>query len=192
MVICFVFSAATSSVSCAQQQDSTVYRYESQDREQTREAMRETARELGQMTRDFRNFYTDLKQAVDESGLYDTWGGGPTGFGSVDVEVKDENMIVVMDLPGVEKEDLSVRLRDAEVLEVEGKRNAYPVEQKEKGGSGYYRQDRYRGTFSRSVELPYKAAPGKEFKAEYRNGILTVVIPMEKPPAAEIVEIPVS
>jgi len=186
-----VLSFAIISISCAQE-DQRPFRYTQENREEVRQNMQQTAQELGQLTSDFKNFYRDLQEAVQSSGIYDGLDMGPTGFGSADIRVKDENMIVVMDLPGIEKDDLKVRLRDAEVLEVEGERNADRIEEAESEGRSYYRQDRHRGSFSRAVKLPYKAALGKQFKAEYRNGILTVVIPMEAPPAAKVVEIPVS
>ena len=191
LAVCSLMSVSVISVSCAQQgMDSQQSYYE--NREETREAMKQSAREIGQMAQDFKAFYRDLREAFQESGVYEALDMGTSGFGSADIQVKNEMMIVTMDLPGVNKKELSVKLRGQKVLEIQGQRIASREIEFEEEEHEFYRKDRYHGRFERTMELPYRADVQKRLKASYQDGILTVTIPMAEKPEAEIVEIPIS
>lgn len=168
-----------------------------QQRAELKQTMAQTAQQIGQVTKDFKQFYSELQQAVKDSGIVEEVNkmnlGGATagsasaaaaGFGATDIRVGDKDMTVTVDLPGVEKKALSVSLAEASSLRIRVSRNAAD------DPSEYRLAERYRGDFDKTVPLPYKAV-GKKFSAQLKNGVLTVVIPKEKTAASDEVLIPI-
>ncbi|NYT05482.1 MAG: Hsp20/alpha crystallin family protein [Methanomicrobiales archaeon] len=101
-------------------------------------------------------------------------GGLPAlpSFGSdirIDVRDHEDEVIVVVDLPGVEKEDLRVRLMDPATLLVSCERKMEKEEEKE----GYYLRERKYGSMSRSVPLP-SSVTEEGTAATFKNGVLEV------------------
>lgn len=87
----------------------------------------------------------------------------------VDVREHDEDVIVVADLPGVEKEAVSLQLVNPRLLEITCSRK-YDTEEK---NEGYYIRERSSGSMSRLVTLPADVTED-EAKASFKNGILEV------------------
>ncbi|AEH61567.1 heat shock protein Hsp20 [Methanosalsum zhilinae DSM 4017] len=89
----------------------------------------------------------------------------------VDVEEKDNNIVVTADIPGVDKKDIDINVRD-DMLEI----NARCQRELETEEEGYVRKERSYSMFSRSVSLP---APVKEegAKAKLENGVLKITLP---------------
>jgi HSP20 family protein len=77
---------------------------------------------------------------------------------------------VLADLPGMEKKDINISLHD-NVLTVSGERK---FEEKSEDENRYF-QERTYGSFSRSFRLPYQVNQ-KDIRAEYKNGVLKVVL----------------
>jgi HSP20 family protein len=93
------------------------------------------------------------------------------GMPKVDVVDRDEDLVVRAELPGVEKDNVSVTLSDnVMTIKAESKREA----KEEKGD--YHRSEIYRGTFQRTFTLPAAVDEGKA-KASMKDGILEVVVP---------------
>ncbi|MEO0098077.1 MAG: Hsp20/alpha crystallin family protein [candidate division WOR-3 bacterium] len=93
---------------------------------------------------------------------------------AVEMYEKGEDLIIKADIPGVEKEDLSVSVgEDTVTIKGEVKRDE---EVKEKD---YYRRERVYGAFSRTLPLPVEVDAQKA-KATYRNGVLTLTLPKKK------------
>src|SRR2546421_7318358 len=90
---------------------------------------------------------------------------------AVDVYEDKNNVFVKAELPGLKKEDIQVSAYDG-VLHVSGERKE-EAERKEASG---YRAERYFGRFERNISLP-KAVQGDNIRAEYKDGILTVICP---------------
>jgi HSP20 family protein len=87
----------------------------------------------------------------------------------VDVREHDEDVIVVADLPGVEKVSLALQLINPRLLEI-----ACRCEQDtEKDSEGYYIRERVSGSMSRMVTLPADVSED-DVKASFKNGILEV------------------
>jgi HSP20 family molecular chaperone IbpA len=173
-----------------------------QQRAELRETARRTAREMKRLMSDFRTFYGELKTAAEEEGLIDAAqesGLGEEaesafdpGFGQADIFDGRDVMIVTVDVPGVRKEDLSLRLRDRAVLEVEARRSSKLDQAADRAGVQVTRRERLRGDFRRSLELPHRAAEGG-YEARLEEGVLTVRIPKEKAASPDQVrKIPVS
>ncbi len=174
------------------------YQITPQQREQLKTTMKQTAQQVGQATKDFKEFYAELQKAVQDSGIVEevnkmNLGGsaassssaGAAGFGAADVKVAATSMTVTVDLPGVDKKNLAVSLAENSQLKIKVDRKS-PDEP-----SDYQLSERYRGNFEKTIQLPYKAK-GSSFKAELKNGVLTVTIPKEKTAALNEVPIPIS
>lgn len=95
----------------------------------------------------------------------------------VDVYEEADQIVVKAELPGVDKKDIEVDIKDG-VLSLRGERSV-DHEVKEKH---YYRKERSFGRFTRSFTLPGDV-DAEKIKADYKDGVLKVSIP--KPEAAK-------
>ena len=96
----------------------------------------------------------------------------------VDIYETDEAIILKAELPGIQKEDVSVEVKD-NVITLKGVR----TEEKEIKEKNYYRKERALGTFSRAFNLQHRIQPDK-IKARFKDGVLKIEIPKpeeEKP-----------
>ncbi len=87
----------------------------------------------------------------------------------VDVREHDDEVIVIADLPGVEKEDVSLQLLSPRALEVSCERRG----EKEEKSEGYYMRERMYGTMRRIVEIPVDVTE-TDSSASFKNGVLEV------------------
>jgi HSP20 family protein len=94
---------------------------------------------------------------------------GPVYKGTFTVDVKqhEDEVVVVADLPGATKEDITITLIDPRTLNVSFKRE----EGKEEREGGYYLQERVRGEMERTITLPAEVTT-EDSKATFTNGIL--------------------
>jgi Molecular chaperone (small heat shock protein) len=94
---------------------------------------------------------------------------------SVDIREQEDAVIVVADLPGVQKEDIQVSLVDPRTLEILSKR-----EKEAEGGSegGYYVRERLYGSMRRRVTLPARTTDAGAH-ASFKNGVLEVRLPKQ-------------
>jgi HSP20 family protein len=88
-----------------------------------------------------------------------------------DIFEQDDKIVIKAELPGVDKKDIRVDLKD-NVLSLEGERSS-DNEVKEEN---FYRRERVHGTFSRSFMLPKGLHPEK-IKADFKDGVLNIEIP---------------
>ena len=87
----------------------------------------------------------------------------------VDVREADDDVIVVADLPGVEKEPVTLHLISPRLLEITGTRKRDAEEKDE----SYSIRERVSGSMSRMVTLPADVTED-DAKANFKNGILEV------------------
>jgi HSP20 family protein len=109
-----------------------------------------------------------------------TRGGGI----STDVKEQDDAVIVTVDLPGVEKQDIHVQLLDPQTLQISTERKEERKEEKE----GYYLHERRYGAMTRSIPLPVEVTE-QDVATSFRNGVLE--IRLKKSPEARRKEIPI-
>ena len=76
-----------------------------------------------------------------------------------------------MDLPGMKKADIHVRMDDHRLL-VSGERS----EETTREDADYVHSERYFGSFYRSVRLPM-TVEDENIKATFKNGVLTIQLP---------------
>ena len=98
-----------------------------------------------------------------------------TGMGmwnpAVDLYEKGDHFVIKAELPGVDKKDISIDLKDR-VLTLSGERS-YENEVKEEN---YYRKERSYGKFQRAFTLPSDVDSDK-IKAEFKDGLLQIEVP---------------
>jgi HSP20 family protein len=92
-------------------------------------------------------------------------------YPAVDMFENDDKIVIKAELPGVDKKDISVEVKDR-VLTLCGERN-YDHEVKEEN---YYRRERACGKFKRAFNLPADVDPDK-IKADFKDGVLKVELP---------------
>ncbi len=93
----------------------------------------------------------------------------------VDIYQNGEHELVLRaELPDMTREDIDVTV-DNGTLTIKGEKKLPPELKEEQ----FHRIERRYGTFSRSFSLPPTVDPGR-VGAEYKNGVLTVKLPMRE------------
>ena len=90
---------------------------------------------------------------------------------AMDLVESDEHLILRADLPGLDKDDVNIEIKDG-VLTVSGERKTEHEEKSE----GFYRVERAFGSFSRSLSLP-DGIDAERVSADFDKGVLEVRIP---------------
>jgi HSP20 family protein len=92
---------------------------------------------------------------------------------ALDVYQKNGEMVIRLDLPGIEKKDVKVKVLD-DVLMIEGERKLEKKIEEE----NYLCQEAFYGTFIRRIALPN---PVEEYqvKATFQNGVLEIQVPVK-------------
>jgi HSP20 family protein len=83
----------------------------------------------------------------------------------------EHELVVKADLPDVDPKDLDIRVEN-NILTIRGERKF----QKQVNENNYLRVERSYGTFARSFSLA-NTVNSEAIKADYQNGVLTLVIP---------------
>ena len=89
----------------------------------------------------------------------------------VDIFETEQGVTIQVDLPGVDKEEVSVEVKE-NVLTIRGERKADQTVADDR----YYRRERAFGTFQRSFATHAMISPGT-IKATFKNGVLKIEIP---------------
>lgn len=89
----------------------------------------------------------------------------------VDIYETDDNIVLKAELPGVNPNDVEIRV-EGSTLYMKGERKL----EKEVKEENMYRVERSYGAFNRTFALPGSVDPDK-VEAEYKDGILTLTIP---------------
>ena len=89
----------------------------------------------------------------------------------VDMYDEDDRVVIKAELPGVDKKDIAVDVKDR-VLTLSGERT-YDNEVEEEN---YYRRERAYGKFQRAFSLPADVDSDK-IKADFKDGLLKIEVP---------------
>lgn len=94
----------------------------------------------------------------------------------MNIEEKDKDIVVEMEVPGVNAEDIDISL-EGNILRV----RAGKEESKEEGGEdkNYHRREFRRHYFERAARLPSKVK-ADQAEADYKNGVLTLTVPKKE------------
>jgi HSP20 family protein len=101
----------------------------------------------------------------------------------VDVSEEENNYLLNVELPGVEKKDVKITVSDG-VLRIKGDKKQ-TLEQKE---DKFQRIERCFGSFERSFTLP-AAVRSDKIEADFKNGVLTISIPKEEEAKPKEIEV---
>ncbi|MDZ7612161.1 MAG: Hsp20/alpha crystallin family protein [Candidatus Moranbacteria bacterium] len=121
--------------------------------------------------------FRDLMKSWDE----DFFGGDFAP--SANVYQDKDNVIVEMDVPGVDPEKVDVSVEN-DVLTVSGSRE----DKREVKREDYYRKETRSGSFARSVILPMQVKSAKA-EAEFNNGVLKITLPKAEETKAKKIKI---
>lgn len=93
---------------------------------------------------------------------------------SSDLRETDNEVIAYIEMPGVEKKDIQLKVTENDIEIKAEKKAESRIEKK-----GYSRAERsYRG-FYKAASLPVKVIPEK-VKATYKNGVLEIIMPKKE------------
>ena len=159
---------------------------------QAKQDYRAYLEQLKALREQYRQITSQVKQIVAEEGV-PTWDekndqlamSNEPAFGDVDIQETDKELIVKMDLPGVQKDQIKIQIQDNQILKISGSRETETEEQKTSQNTSVYKIERQHGAFERAIKLP---APAQDTgtQAKYENGVLTVTIPKTVTPKKEI------
>lgn len=123
-------------------------------------------RELQSFSRDpfFRRFF-DLFDEFDAS-LDRPW------FPRLDLVEEKDRLVAQVELPGIDPKNVHIDLQ-GDVLTIQGERTE---DKSETSGAKYLKREQLFGSFTRTVQLPYRVQADK-VKAQYRNGVMTISLP---------------
>lgn len=104
----------------------------------------------------------------------------PTNFMKTDIREKDNEYLIEVDIPGVDKEDIEITLVDG-YLSITAKKEE-KTETKEDGV--YIRQERYYGSQSRRIYVGDEITEN-DISAKFDKGVLELIVPKKEAPEPE-------
>ncbi len=132
------------------------------------------------MQREMNKMFDSFSRGVDEPTLLNgNW------MPAVDVAEEDNEYVVKIELPGVNKDDVKITL-ESNILTIRGEKKA----EKETKEKNYHRMERSYGSFQRSFTLPTTVKNDK-IDAEYRDGILSITLPKAEEAKPKHIEVKV-
>ena len=133
-----------------------------------------------EMNRAFDRFFS--RDEVGDENLLDSTNWYP----HVDVCEDKDNFTLSAELPGMKKEDIHIAFTDGK-LAISGERK----QEEEKKDKNYHRVERAYGKFCRSFHIPTKVI-GDNISADFKDGILTIILPKEEEVKPKEIEVNVS
>jgi HSP20 family protein len=114
-----------------------------------------------------------LQRALDARFASDWMGSRTAGMGSfppINIFQKDHDYVAVVELPGVDKDDLQIEAKES-TIRISGKKTV-----KQEEAASVHRRERVSGRFDRTLSVPIRIDPDG-IRAEYRDGVLALFIP---------------
>ncbi|MDD1720181.1 MAG: Hsp20/alpha crystallin family protein [Methanoregulaceae archaeon] len=133
---------------------------------------------FGYVARDFDDVVNEAERRIQEmagmrflppGGIADRFLPAIRGEFRVDVREHGDEVLVVADLPGVEKDDVQLGLVNPRTLEIRCERKTGNDEKDE----GYFVRERQYGSMTRTVALPDDVTE-EGASASFKNGVLEV------------------
>lgn len=141
--------------------------------------------------RDLLSLQDRMNRLFDESargagrGREEDWTTG-TWAPAVDIYEQGGDLVLKAELPGVDSKDVDVRIEN-NVLTLKGERKVDNEVQRD----NYHRVERAYGAFTRAFTLPTTVDTTK-VKADFRDGVLRIVLPKREESKLKQVQIEVS
>lgn len=124
----------------------------------------------------------EMSRTWDRDEPFELW----SGFGkrmAMDLVEGDDELVLTVDIPGFERDDVDVRVSD-NTLTVSAERE----EEMEEGEASYLRRERSHRSMRRSIQLPMEVDPD-QVSARMKHGVLTVSMPKEETSKAKKISI---
>ena len=115
--------------------------------------------------------FDEAFRSAPRTGAEDDWALGGSWAPVVDIYEQGGDIVLKAELPGVDPKDTDIRVEN-NTLTLRGERKLDNEIKRE----SYHRVERAYGTFSRSFTLP-SVVDTEKIKAEYRDGVLRVILP---------------
>ena len=140
---------------------------------------------LSPMTRltELESLFDDLWRGFDRPSLLSQKFGNQDQWfrPSMDIREQDGNYLIEVEIPGVQQDDVEIRL-DGDVLIIKGEKKNETEEKDEQGNC--HRMERSYGSFQRSLSLPADVDKNA-IEASFRDGVLSLVVGRIQPKAAD-------
>ena len=114
-----------------------------------------------------------LQRALDARNASDWMGRSTAAIGSfppINIFQKGDDFVAVVELPGIDKNDLEIEAKE-NTIRIRGRKAISYGEQ-----ASVHRRERISGVFDRTLAVPIRIEPDR-IRAEYRDGILALFIP---------------
>lgn len=138
--------------------------------------------ELERLSERMSRQFDDASRMWERTGPF-AWWTQDEGSLSIDLIEHDDEFVVAVDLPGFERDDVSIRVTDHQ-LRIEAEQEGSLDEEQE----NYIRHERSHQSMRRSVRLPDEVDT-ESVSAEMRNGVLTVTLPKREDSEARTIDI---
>jgi len=145
-------------------------------------------RELATWPSDLFGIQREMNKMFDNFFRGDTWNEDSSLMAwtpAVDIAEHDDEYLVKVELPGVNKDDVKLTLEN-NILTIRGEKK----QEKETKKENYHRVERSYGTFQRSFTLP-AAVKAEKIDASYKDGILIVSLPKAEEAKPKQIEVKV-
>ena len=138
-------------------------------------------RDLAQMQDRLNRIFGDAYRGSDDVLSRGDW------MPPVDIFENDRHEIVLKaELPGISREDIDIRVEN-HLLTIRGERKRDEETKQE----NYHRVERVYGAFTRSFQLP-STVNTEQVSAEFKDGVLTVVLPAREEAKPRQIQVKVS
>jgi len=114
-----------------------------------------------------------IQRALDSRRASDWMGSSMTGVGSfppINIFQRADDFVAVVELPGVEKNDLEIEAKE-NTIRISGRKNIKYDED-----ASVHRRERIWGGFDRTIQVPIQIDPDA-VTAEFKDGMLALFIP---------------
>jgi len=146
------------------------------------------ARELATWPSDLFGIQREMNRMFDNAFRFDTRDGDSEFTAwtpAVDIAEHDDQFVVKVELPGVNKDDVKITLEN-NILTIRGEKK----QEKETKKENYHRVERSYGSFQRSFTLPTTVKSDK-IDAVYKDGILHIALPKAEEAKPKQIEVKV-
>jgi HSP20 family protein len=128
-------------------------------------------RDFDDMMNEIESRFSDMSgtRLLPPGGMADRLLPAIRGEFRVDVREHEDEVLIIADLPGVEKDDVSLNLINPRTLEISCERKA----EKEEKAEGYFMRERVYGSMTRIVALPNDVTD-EGATASFKNGVLEI------------------
>ena len=125
--------------------------------------------------------YTFARNLFDEIADSAFGNHNTTGLMNTDIRETETGFEMAVDLPGVEKENVSAELKDG-YLHISA--TITRAEDPQEGKSRYLRRERFVGTMRRTFYVGDKIAQ-EDIHAKFHNGVLCIFVPKKQRPVLQ-------